>query len=170
MHAQVPLKCPKCSSFLDVVLQDGAEVDHCKICGGIWVGFMEEKQLLQIKPETMTLDEIRRLRRQYQPLFKSEPVRYVPCPVCADMMTRRNWGSHSGIMVDRCEKHGTWFDAGEAEKVKDFIKWGGIEYEKIRGSEKAVTRIESKLTQEVLRLDKRVDSAYRRARLWSLFT
>lgn len=164
------LKCPKCPSFLEKAAQDTVGVDHCKSCKGIWVGFIEEKALLQIKPETMTLDEIRRLRRQYQPVYKSEPVRYVPCPACGDLMTRRNWGSHSGIIVERCESHGTWFDAGEVEKIRNFIQLGGIEYEKIRTTEKAFTRMESKLSQEILRLDKRVDSAYARARLWSIFT
>lgn len=164
------MNCPKCALPLESGLRDGANVSHCQKCSGIWVDFIEEKQILAIKPETLTLDEIRRLRKLYTPLFKNEPIHYVPCPVCSSLMTRRNWGSHSGIMVDRCENHGTWYDAGEADKVKDFIKLGGIEYEKIRKSEKALSRLESKLTQEVLRLDQRVDSAYRRARLWSLFS
>ncbi len=162
------LHCPKCNIPLYVALQDGIEIDTCEKCRGIWADFADEKVLLEIKMEVFSVDELRRLRRQYAPAFSRQEIRYFPCPICQKLMHRRNWGSHSGVVVDRCENHGTWHDAGEIEKIRDFIRIGGIEYEKLKITENGLTGLESKMEQEILRLDKRVDSAYRRARLFNL--
>lgn len=42
-------------------------------------------------------------------------------------MTRMNFGRRSGIIVDTCREHGTWFDGGEREAVMEFVRAGGIE-------------------------------------------
>lgn len=162
------LQCPKCKVQLRVALKDGIEIDTCEKCQGVWADFADEKTLLEIKTEVFTIDELRRLRRQYAPSFTRQEIQYFPCPVCQKLMHRRNWGSHSGVVVDRCEDHGTWHDAGEIEKIRDFIRIGGIEYEKLKLTENGLTGLEGKMEQEILRLDKRVDSAYRRARFFSL--
>jgi Zn-finger nucleic acid-binding protein len=44
-------------------------------------------------------------------------------------MTRMNFGRHSGIVVDVCRSHGTWFDRGELDAVLEFVRAGGIETE-----------------------------------------
>ena len=38
---------------------------------------------------------------------------------------RRNFGGTSGVVVDVCHAHGTWFDAGELVKVLAFVESGG---------------------------------------------
>jgi Zn-finger nucleic acid-binding protein len=53
-------------------------------------------------------------------------VRYLPCPVCHAMMNRKNFGAASGVVVDLCSKHGTWFDAGELPRVLAFVESGGL--------------------------------------------
>lgn len=151
-----------------VALADGIEIDTCEKCNGIWADYADEKTLLALKPEVFTVDELRRLRRLYAGKFTRQPVQYFPCPVCEKLMHRRNWGSHSGVVVDKCEQHGTWYDKGEVGKIQDFIKMGGIEYEKLKITENGLTYLESKMEQEALRLDKRVDSAYARARVYSM--
>ncbi len=49
-------------------------------------------------------------------------VRYLNCPVCNRLMNRVNFGRHSGIIVDVCKDHGTWFDAGELTRAIEFAK------------------------------------------------
>lgn len=56
----------------------------------------------------------------------SDPVRYRACPVCHQLMNRKNFGGGSGIVVDVCSLHGTFFDAGELPRVLDFVKRGGL--------------------------------------------
>lgn len=62
-----------------------------------------------------------------QPALAGGPVRYVPCPVCAQTMNRRNFGRISGILVDECPNHGTWFDAGELEQSMAFAGSGRMQ-------------------------------------------
>ncbi len=121
-----------------------------------------------MKRASFTMDELRRLRKKYEPMSKRERVQYLACPVCKEFMHRRNWGSHSGVIVDKCEDHGTWYDEGEVEKIQEFIAHGGIEFEKMKAVDKSATRLESKVDREVTRLDLKANSIYRRARFWSI--
>ncbi len=162
------MNCPECRKPLNIVIDDGAQVHACPDCKGVWVGFDNEKKLMQIKPEVFTVDELRRLRKLYQPLGIVGKVKFRACPVCADLMYRRNWGGHSGVIVDRCEKHGAWYDEGEIAKIREYIKLGGAEYEKLRIAERGIEELRVKVLQESTRLDIRIDTAYRNARLWSL--
>ena len=162
------MNCPRCLAPLEVKIKDEVEVDSCARCEGIWVGHIDEKQVLQIKPETFTVDELKRLRKLYQPFERKERIQYLACPECKELMHRRNWGSHSGVIVDKCEEHGTWYDHGEVEKIQEFIAHGGIEFEKMRKVDKASQRLESKVDREVTRLSLKTDSVYRRARFWSI--
>ena len=160
--------CPDCKVTLTIVLDEGAPVHACGQCQGVWVELVDEKALLRIKPEVFSVDELRRLRKLYRPLMKDDPVRLKACPECGDLMYRRNWGGHSGVVVDRCEQHGIWYDEGEIEKVREYIQLGGIEFEKLRLAEGGLSALETKLDQKTAELDLRIISGYRRARLWSV--
>lgn len=149
--------------------REGEAIQGCANCKGIWVNFDAERKILKSKMEPFTIDEIRRLREKFQPLGRIEEIRYYPCPACGQMMQRKNWGSHSGVIVDKCKEHGTWYDEHELEKILEYVSLGGVELEKIRFAEKGLTRLESRLDHEKLRLDKRIDQAYRRARMFSMF-
>lgn len=162
------LSCPKCNVSLNVVLKEDVEVDCCQKCQGIWVDLIEEKNFFKLKPEVFTVDELRRLRSLYEPLGRIEEVRYFPCPVCKELMYRKNWGSHSGVIVDKCYKHGTFYDREEVEKIKEYIRLGGIEWEKLQIAEVGLKDLSLKLDRQIHRLDMKVDSTYRKARLWSL--
>ncbi len=56
----------------------------------------------------------------------ADPVRYRPCPGCGHFMNRKNFGGVSGIVVDVCSAHGTFFDAGELPRVLEFVRRGGL--------------------------------------------
>lgn len=160
--------CPKCKKPLVVGYDSDVEVDFCEKCNGIWVDHIDEKQLLNIKPEVFSIDELRRLRKLYKPLESINKSGYVPCPICRELMWRRNWGSYSGVIVDKCGEHGAWYDKGELEKIKEYITLGGIEYEKLKLTETGLSELNVKLMRQVYKLDQRIDSAYKRARLYSL--
>jgi Zn-finger nucleic acid-binding protein len=65
------------------------------------------------------------------------PVRYLACPVCHAMMNRNNFGAGSGVVVDVCAKHGTWFDPGELPHVLAFVESGGLAKMRRRNAEQA---------------------------------
>jgi len=159
------MTCPKCSTPLKHEELEEGKVDHCEQCKGVWVSATDEKKVLEIKPEVFSIDELRRLRSLYKPFWTEQPAKYVPCPECGQLMNRKIWGSHSGVLVDFCRNHGTWFDAGEVEKIREYVKLGGVEYEKLRLAETGLAEIDQKLDREVRRLDRRFHT-WRNSRLF----
>ncbi len=164
------VQCPKCAKPLIVAIEEGWEVDFCNQCKGIWVDVWEEKELLRIKPEAFTMDELKRLHAFYKPLGKADPVRYVPCPVCKELMNRKIWGSYSGIIIDKCYKHGTWYDDGELTKIQEYVASGGIEYEKMAMMEDGFNAVNSKLTSEVSRINQKLIGIYSRSKMAQLYS
>jgi Zn-finger nucleic acid-binding protein len=158
--------CPKCEVEMNVFQDSGFETDVCPKCKGVWVDNIEEKEILKILPEVFTVSDLRRLREIYKPVEKVdnlEKVKYYKCPRCGQLMWRKNYMSHSGIVVDNCSEHGTFFDDGEILKAIEFIKAGGVEYEKLRITERGLSDIRSKLITEISRVE-RADLLGRRAR------
>ena len=51
-------------------------------------------------------------------------------------MNRVNFGRRSGIIVDVCKPHGTWFDADELPRVVDYVMKGGLEESERREAQK----------------------------------
>jgi Zn-finger nucleic acid-binding protein len=43
------------------------------------------------------------------------------------MMHRLNFARCSGVIVDVCRAHGTWFDANELHRIVHFIRAGGLD-------------------------------------------
>ena len=167
--ASPALSCPNCRGSLQQAPDEGVPIHVCRSCNGLWVDPVDEQALLRMKPQVFSIQELKRLRKLYRPLGKDDPVRLRACPVCHELMYRRNWGGHSGVVVDRCEDHGTWYDQGEVEKVREYIELGGIEFEKLRLTERGLSELEVKLDQKAAVLDIRTIQAYRRARMWSWF-
>lgn len=162
------MRCPKCDIEMKVLLKDGIETDEYPKCGGIWVDNIEEKQVLRMKPAVFTVEELKNIRSVYQPLGREEDVRYHKCPRCGQLMWRKNYLRHSGIVVDKCKKHGTFFDKGELEKAAEFIQKGGAEYEKLRIAEKGITETQNKLISEIGKLDRQVWRLHYIGRILSL--
>ena len=54
-------------------------------------------------------------------------VRYVPCPECGELMNRINFARCSGVIVDVCKRHGTWFQREELRRIVEFIRAGGLD-------------------------------------------
>ncbi len=74
---------------------------------------------LPIRPgrwPTRTPDAVA-LRRETPPIAsrgQQSGRAYRPCPVCTRLMNRVNFGRRSGVLIDRCRAHGSWFDASGA--------------------------------------------------------
>ena len=51
-------------------------------------------------------------------------------------MTRKNFASSSGVILDVCRHHGVWLDHGEIEKVLSFVRAGGLQKSRERALER----------------------------------
>ena len=56
------------------------------------------------------------------------------------MMNRINFARCSGVIVDVCKGHGTWFDRDELRTIVEFVRGGGLELARER--EKSEIRYE----------------------------
>ena len=61
------------------------------------------------------------------PTLDKIKVRYFPCPQCGQLMNRMNFARCSGVIVDVCRGHGSWFDRDELRAIIEFIRAGGLQ-------------------------------------------
>ncbi|MCX5714443.1 MAG: zf-TFIIB domain-containing protein [Candidatus Omnitrophica bacterium] len=147
------LTCPKCNLEMDLVESNGTRISECFTCGGTWVNRAEEKQVLNMKPIVFTQDDFLNFRRTYRPLLHNEKVRYFKCPCCANLMYRKQFMHGSGIVVDNCSLHGTFFDKGKLQKAMEFIEKGGVEYARISLNQREMEELRTKLFVGINRIE-----------------
>lgn len=132
------LGCPDCKVTLSAFLAgegEGGELLACERCGGQMVSHQLLRALLEQREALGRAVPSPAATPRGNPL--SDRVRYRPCPSCAQLMNRKNFGGSSGIVVDVCSVHGTFFDAGELPRVLDFVRRGGLAKAKAAISQRA---------------------------------
>jgi Zn-finger nucleic acid-binding protein len=118
------LICPDCQEPLTAFADANGTLHACERCGGQLVSHGLLRALLESREILgSAVPSVADAPRQ-NPL--EAPVRYRPCPACRQMMNRKNFGSTSGIIVDICASHGSFFDAGELPRVLEFVRRGGL--------------------------------------------
>lgn len=115
--ADVPLPCPRC----DVPLEVGERPSllECPGCAGT---FLAHDALARVLEEARSLPPL----DDAAPSSAEPAVRYLACPHCADRMNRSVFGGASGVVVDTCRRHGTFFDAGELPRAVVWLSRGGL--------------------------------------------
>ena len=127
----------------------GELMRECERCGGLWVEVAvfnricadREKQSIVLGGASIAPEP------QAEAIDKTETVRYIPCPQCRNLMNRINFARCSGVIVDVCRGHGTWFDRVELSEVVQFIRGGGLDLARQR------EKREIQLEREQLRTD-----------------
>jgi Zn-finger nucleic acid-binding protein len=101
---------------------------ECERCGGL---FLDHATLAGIVRERedggpLAVPGVRPFELARRAGIPEADVRYVKCPMCHDRMNRVNFGKKSGVVVDVCRSHGTWFDAGELTRAVEWVASGGM--------------------------------------------
>lgn len=121
--------CPVCNipmKTIDLGIEGKFFIERCEECLGLFFDPGELEALLDYSVKNVF--EINRSRLASFTLSdqtKSRSATYVKCPVCSKMMNRVNFGTRSGVVIDRCKEHGVWLDAGELRQLAEWIKAGG---------------------------------------------
>lgn len=140
---ETDLACPSCRDGHHLVSRQVAReklaVLECGSCAGFWLGhdafrlLLERAQREALPPESHA-ESPRDVARKFglpagaaAPKAGPEPSFYRPCPVCGDLMNRRNYGGASGVIIDQCREDGIWFDADELARILVWIRAGGVE-------------------------------------------
>jgi Zn-finger nucleic acid-binding protein len=124
------LPCPDCHAAMSVLDCGPGAIHDCGRCGGQFVEVASLRELLERHTVETGIERPRTSAR-----LAAAPVRYVACPMCHALMNRRNFGGVSGVIVDVCAKHGTWFDRGELPRVLAFVESGGLAHLREREAE-----------------------------------
>jgi Zn-finger nucleic acid-binding protein len=126
-------KCPRCRVELGRVRVGDTEFQDCANCAGLWLGkdsFDHVCADLEQQAAVLGFGAAK-----INPVA-AQKVSYVPCPDCGQLMNRMNFARYSGVIVDVCREHGTWFDADELRRVVEFIRRGGLDQARSREKEK----------------------------------
>jgi Zn-finger nucleic acid-binding protein len=108
----------------------GAEaLRECEHCGGVWVEVAAFEKICADREQQSAVLGGASLVPANQMMGKGNPdkIRYVPCPQCGQLMNRINFARCSGVVVDVCKGHGTWFDRDELRDIVEFIRSGGLD-------------------------------------------
>jgi Zn-finger nucleic acid-binding protein len=122
------LSCPDCKLPLIAFRAGTGQLHACERCGGQLVTHGLLRALLESREILGAAVPSPASARRSNPL--DNPVRYRPCPGCGQMMNRKNFAGASGIIIDVCSLHGSFFDAGELPRVLEFVRRGGLVREK----------------------------------------
>ncbi|HEX3028717.1 MAG TPA: zf-TFIIB domain-containing protein [Clostridia bacterium] len=143
-----PLDCPHCEQTLSLVEVGSAKINECMNCGGIWLSNNTFKKICDdTEKQGSALIFPSPATSELKPA--SQKRMYIPCPECKQLMHRKNFSNCSGVIVDLCKQHGTWFDFQELQRIIEFIKSGGfdkarkIELERIKEEQRRLERMKS---------------------------
>jgi Zn-finger nucleic acid-binding protein len=122
------LACPRCRTpehqpMMEPAELGGIHLDECPACGGVWLDqgtFERIMNSAEAQSHALSMLGVRRGATERK-------VHYLRCPLCNELMSRRNYAGRSGVIVDFCMEHGLWFDGGELRSVVEFIRSGGLD-------------------------------------------
>lgn len=132
-------RCPRCRVEMEAIAVGTAQLRECARCDGMWVDVDSFERIINEREEQSGLlgaatHEVRKQAGGSHSGGGAEPnkVRYVPCPECNQLMNRVNFAHCSGVVVDVCKGHGTWFDRDELQQIVEFIRAGGLDEARAR--------------------------------------
>lgn len=127
--------CPRCQTKMKAVAIGGAVLRECERCSGVWVGTAAFEQICADREQQSAVlgaPLAAKLPAASSSAVGAGGVRYVPCPECKQLMNRVNFARCSGVVVDTCKAHGTWFDRDELQRIVEFIRAGGLSASRAR--------------------------------------
>ena len=121
--------CPRCGirlETIDLKIEGRFLIERCEQCLGLFFDPGELEAVLQATVSNVfnvnrgQLDNINATMRAHE-----YGATYIKCPVCTKLMNHVNFGTKSGVIVDRCKEHGVWLDGGELRHLFEWMKMGG---------------------------------------------
>jgi Zn-finger nucleic acid-binding protein len=129
--------CPRCSHGLHARRVDDLVIDECAQCLGVFLDHIAIKRVILDRAQTRAEALLGALPRvEIRALTASADKMYLPCPVCHVVMNRRLFATGSGVIIDVCRSHGSFFDAGELPQIIEFVMAGGLEKAQKRSFER----------------------------------
>ena len=121
------LSCPKCKIEMTRLNLAKTSLSECSQCEGLWVDVASFEQICADREEQGAVLGSP-LIKPLSPMRANDlqNIRYVKCPECHEFMNRVNFARCSGVILDVCRRHGSWFDRDELRRIVEFIRGGGM--------------------------------------------
>ena len=121
MSNETHMKCPNCQEMLCTVSYEGVEIETCPACKGEWLDAGELGNIIRLREKRFNEQERQAIAKSatYTAVSLDEADRDLLCPKCGGRTDAVNYGSGSGIIIDKCPAcGGIWVDGGELEKIQ----------------------------------------------------
>jgi Zn-finger nucleic acid-binding protein len=142
-----PQQCPRCRVEMQALKVGATLVRECARCEGLWVDAASFEKICAEREQQAAVLGAATPAPGHAVGATTNRVSYVPCPECKQLMNRINFARCSGVIVDVCKGHGTWFDRDELSQIVEFVRGGGLEASRVR--EKAeIDQARRKLQEE----------------------
>jgi Zn-finger nucleic acid-binding protein len=125
-------QCPRCNLNLNAVLVGNTSLRECPHCEGIWVDADLLQQICADREKQSAVLGLPFIIEPTEVENIEEHIHYLRCPICSQFMNRVNFAHCSGVIVDVCMPHGTWFDKDELRRIIEFIRAGGLDQARAR--------------------------------------
>ena len=128
-----PQLCPRCRTTpMNPIVLGGNSLRECPKCEGLWVDPESLRQICADREKQAAVLGLETAAANGAAVDADQKITYLPCPICRKLMNRVNFASYSGVIVDVCREHGTWFDHDELRRIVDFIRAGGLDKARAR--------------------------------------
>jgi Zn-finger nucleic acid-binding protein len=120
--------CPRCDAALRARRVDDIVIDECAGCQGVFLDHVAIKRVVVDRAQSRAEALLGALPRvELTPIPSAGQKMYLKCPMCSVVMNRKLFAAGSGVIIDVCRSHGTFFDAGELPLIIDFVMNGGLD-------------------------------------------
>lgn len=124
--------CPRCRVEMQAIDIGATAVRECLKCEGLWVDVASFEKICADREQQSAVLGAASPAPTHSASDAVSKISYVPCPECKQLMNRINFARCSGVIVDVCRGHGTWFDRDELSRIVEFIRGGGLDASRAR--------------------------------------
>lgn len=143
--------CPSCNismKTLDLKIGDHFYIEQCDKCFGLFFDIGELERILDESVSKNYSIDFKRLKNIEKEFQIEDKIVYKKCPVCQELMNRKNYGTRSGVVIDICSDHGIWLNGGELRKLMEWKNAGGMILHKQRIEENNIKEVREKELRE----------------------
>lgn len=149
--------CPRCDQALSPRRVEDVVIDECMACRGIFLDQIAIQRVVAERRQSRADALMGALPNVVNPDRPAAGKMYIKCPVCRVVMNRKLFAAGSGVIVDVCRAHGTFFDVGELPRIIEYVQQGGLD----RDEKKTIDR----MREEAKAAEARARNVYSQAAL-----
>ena len=153
--------CPRCKVEMVLATIGSTAVLECERCLGLWLDVTSFAKICADREQQSAVLGSASIAPTHA-VYETSKVNYAPCPECSQLMNRINFARCSGVIVDVCKGHGTWFDRDELSHIVEFIRDGGLEASRAR-EKNEIKEERRRLFEQQAAADSQVSRHFRRA-------